>query len=200
MSTDPQSAWRTFAFRNRGTLLALPAIGLALFGRPTAKSAALGVPIAFAGEALRCWAVGYSGVTTRADHVVAPRLVTAGPYAHTRNPLYVGNFVTAAGFTLAFTGAFDAPRRTLVAAACLGTMIGVYAAIVPLEEAYLARTFGDAFRIYVAAVPRIVPSLEARGSQTGDYDANVILRAETRTFVTFGAMLLALAGRVAASR
>ncbi len=196
MSTDPQPAWRTLAFRNRGTLLALPAIGLTFFGRPTAKSAAVGVPLALAGEALRCWAVGYSGVTTRADHVVAPRLVTAGPYAYTRNPLYVGNFITAVGFTVAFTGGLAAPRRTLVAAACLGTMLGVYAAIVPLEEAYLERTFGDDFREYVAAVPRIIPSLDARGSQEGTYDAQVIMKAETRTFITFGAMLLSLAGRI----
>ena len=56
------------------------------------------------------WAVGYSGVTTRGDTVTAPALVTAGPYAYVRNPLYVGNFLTAAGFAIAFTGKNSAPR------------------------------------------------------------------------------------------
>ena len=43
------------------------------------------MPIAIAGELLRCWAVGYSGVTTRDDAVGAPELVTAGPYAYWRH-------------------------------------------------------------------------------------------------------------------
>ena len=188
-----EAAWRDFAFKNRGTLLALPAVGLALFGRPSANSVALGVPLALAGEALRCWAVGYSGVTTRSDRVTAPALVTAGPYAYTRNPLYVGNFLTALGFTLAFTGGVCARKRIALAALGLGSMLAVYAAIVPLEEAYLRRTFGEAFDDYAARVPRVVPLLAPSEPQQGTYDPNVIAKAETRTFVTFGAMLLALA-------
>ena len=119
-----ERSWRDAVFANRGTLLALPAVALAVFGRPSGGSVALGVPVALAGEALRCWAVGYSGVTTRADHVTAPQLVTAGPYAYVRNPLYVGNFITALGFTLGFTGRLAPARRMLVAFASLGTMFG----------------------------------------------------------------------------
>ena len=94
-----------FVFGKRGLLLAVPAVALAALGKPSAFSIAVGLPLAFAGEALRAWAVGFSGVTTRSDMVEAPALVTAGPYAYVRNPLYVGNFVTAAGFAVAFTGA-----------------------------------------------------------------------------------------------
>ena len=117
------------------------------------------MPVALAGEALRCWAVGYSGVTTRADRVVAPQLVTAGPYAYVRNPLYVGNFITALGFTLAFTGGTSPSRRALFGFVGLGAMLAIYAAIVPLEEAYLRETFGPPFDAYVARVPRILPQL-----------------------------------------
>src|SRR5579864_5873220 len=112
------SGWRAFVFKNRGALLAAPAIALGAFGRPTKFSAAAGLPIALAGEALRCWAVGYSGVTTRGDVVTAPELVTAGPYAYVRNPLYVGNFLTAAGFATAFTGSNSAAAKIALIAGC----------------------------------------------------------------------------------
>ncbi|HEY1428225.1 MAG TPA: hypothetical protein VGF18_01535, partial [Candidatus Tumulicola sp.] len=76
---DDSGDIRALVFKNRGALLALPAVALALAGKPSKCSARLGVPIALAGELVRCWAVGYSGVTTRGDAVEAPELVTGGP-------------------------------------------------------------------------------------------------------------------------
>src|SRR5580704_14190642 len=142
-----------FVFARRGELLAVPAVMLAAFGKPSAFSIAVGLPFAFAGEAIRAWAVGYSGVTTRGDAVTAPALVTAGPYAYVRNPLYVGNFITALGFAVAFTGA----------------KLGVYSVVVPHEERYLRETFGAEFDAYVAAVPRVVPRTAPGGSERGTY-------------------------------
>jgi protein-S-isoprenylcysteine O-methyltransferase Ste14 len=191
------ATWRAFVFKNRGTLLALPAVALTALGKPSPASTAAGLPLAFLGEALRCWAVGYSGVTTRGDTVTAPALVTAGPYAYVRNPLYVGNFVTALGFTIAFTGGLDATRRAALFAFGLGTMLAVYAAIVPHEEAYLRRTFGADFDEYAARVPRLLPRATPSEPQRGVYDARVIAQAETRTFATFGAMLATLALKAA---
>ncbi len=185
--------WRNAVFAKRGALLALSAAALVVFGKPSAKSIATGLPLALAGEAVRCWAVGFSGVTTRSDRVTAPALVTAGPYAYVRNPLYVGNFITALGFTLAFSGELAPAKRVLLGAFALGSMLAVYAAIVPLEESYLRKTFGASFDEYVARVPRLVPRTSASQPQAGAYDPSVIARAETRTFLTFGAMLVALA-------
>jgi protein-S-isoprenylcysteine O-methyltransferase Ste14 len=182
-----------FVFARRGELLALPAVALAAWGKPSAFSIAVGLPLAFVGEAVRAWAVGYSGVTTRGDTVMAPALVTAGPYAYVRNPLYVGNFITAVGFAIAFTGGNDVPVRLSLVAGALGTMLGVYAIVVPHEERFLQTTFGDAFADYTAAVPRVLPRTAPAGSQRGSYDPAVIGRAESRTFVTFGAMLAVLA-------
>jgi protein-S-isoprenylcysteine O-methyltransferase Ste14 len=184
---------RAFVFKNRGALLAVPAVLLIVFGRPSMLSVTLGLPLAFAGEVLRCWGVGYSGVTTRADQLAAPVLVTAGPYAHVRNPLYLGNFITAAGFSVAFTGSVPAARRALLIALGLGAMAGVYAIVIPYEESYLRQTFGAAFERYVARVPRLIPRRAPALPAEGAYDPSVIGRAESRTFVTFGAMLLALA-------
>ena len=187
------SDFSSFVFGKRGALLALPAVGLAAFGKPSAFSIATGLPLAFAGEVVRMWAVGYSGVTTRGDVVTAPALVTAGPYAYVRNPLYVGNFLTAAGFAFAFTGKNCAPMRLLLVGGSLAAMLGVYAVIVPHEEGYLRATFGQPFDDYCERVPRVLPALEPSEPQHGSYDPDVIGKAETRTWLTFGAMLGVLA-------
>jgi len=180
-------------FANRGALLAIPAVVLAALGKPSAFSIATGLPVAFAGEVVRMWAVGYSGVTTRGDAVTAPTLVSAGPYAHVRNPLYVGNAITAAGFAIAFTGKNSGPMRLALVGGSLAAMAAVYSVIVPHEEHYLRATFGDRFEEYVAAVPRLIPSPVPTGPQHGTYDPSVIGNAESRTWVTFGAMLAVLA-------
>lgn len=182
-----------FVFGKRGELLALPALVLAAAGKPSAFSVATGLPLAFAGEVVRMWAVGYSGVTTRGDTVTAPALVTAGPYAYVRNPLYAGNFVTAAGFALAFTGKNSALVRSALVGGSLAAMAAVYAVIIPHEERYLRETFGPAFDDYAGRVPRLVPALEPSDPQHGSYDPAVIGKAESRTWLTFGAMLAVLA-------
>jgi protein-S-isoprenylcysteine O-methyltransferase Ste14 len=184
---------QALVFKNRGALLSVPALLLAALGKPSAFSITLGLPIAIAGELLRCWAVGYSGVTTREDHVTAPELVTAGPYAYVRNPLYVGNFVTAAGFALAFTGGNSGPARAGLMLASLGTMAAVYAIIVPHEEQYLRAQFGEPYDRYCEQVPQIVPALSPAVDRRGTWKADVIAKAEKNTFLTFGAMLGVLA-------
>lgn len=183
---------RAFVFKNRGLLLSLPAIALVKRGKPSAASIALGLPIAVAGELLRCWAVGYSGETTRNDVVTAPKLVTAGPYAYVRNPLYIGNFLTAMGFAIAFTGRNCWLMRTLLAGGSLAAMGAVYAAIVPHEEAFLREQFGDEFERYCERVPRVIPRSTPIDGGGDEWSADVVRTAESKTFVTFGAMLVAL--------
>ena len=184
---------QAFVFKNRGALLAVPAVALASFGKPSALSVTLGLPLAIAGELVRCWAVGYSGVTTRGDEVSAPELVTAGPYAYVRNPLYAGNFLTAAGFAIAFTGRNSSLARLALVGGSLAVMAGVYATIVPHEENFLRSQFGEAFERYCGDVPPVVPRLDPAPGGKGTWRPEVIKEAESRTFLTFGAMLAALA-------
>jgi protein-S-isoprenylcysteine O-methyltransferase Ste14 len=69
------------------------AVAYLVFARPTAGGLLLGLPVALAGLLIRGWAAG---------HIVKDaRLTTSGPYAHTRNPLYFGSFLLAAGFAIA---------------------------------------------------------------------------------------------------
>ena len=185
---------RAFVFKNRGALLAIPALILAVFGKPSAASIAAGLPTALLGEAIRCWAVGFSGTTTRADQVTAPQLVTAGPYAYVRNPLYIGNFLTALGFAVAFTGNNAETERWVLILISLATMLAVYVTIVPHEESFLRATFGASFDAYASRVGRVFPRWpEPSTPQLGSYDAGVIARAESRTFVFFGLMVGILA-------
>ncbi|MDP9023763.1 MAG: isoprenylcysteine carboxylmethyltransferase family protein [Candidatus Eremiobacteraeota bacterium] len=180
-------------FKNRGALLTIPAVILAAFGKPSAFSVTAGLPLALAGELIRCWAVGYSGVTTRGDAVTAPALVTAGPYAHVRNPLYVGNFLTALGFALAFTGKNSPSQKVGLIGLSLGTMVAVYATIIPHEEAFLLSQFGEDFERYCERVPPLMPLAEPAPDGAGVWDPSVIKDAESKTFATFGAMLAVLA-------
>jgi len=184
--------FRAFVFKNRGLLLALPAFALAIFGKPNALGIALGLPLAFAGELLRCWAVGYSGVTTRGDAVTAAALVTAGPYAYVRNPLYVGNFVTAAGFAIAFTGRNGPALRWTLIVGSLAVMAAVYSIIVPHEERFLQAQFGAAFERYRQRVPPVFPRLLPSPEGSGTWRPSVIKDAESKTFVTFSVMLAIL--------
>jgi protein-S-isoprenylcysteine O-methyltransferase Ste14 len=180
---------QALVFKNRGLLLTVPAALLAAFGRPSATSVALGLPLAIAGELVRCWAVGYSGVTTRGDAVEAPHLVTAGPYAYVRNPLYVGNFITALGFAVAFTGRNSFGAKLALVGGSLATMAGVYATIVPHEEKFLRSEFGEAFERYCERVPPVIPLTQPAQGGEGTWNPSVIREAESRTFVSFGVML-----------
>ena len=181
--------------RDRGLLLvALPPLLLAALGKPERlfdrRRLAAGV------RRRGCPRAGPSGTrasTTRGDRVTAPALVTAGPYAYVRNPLYVGNFITALGFTMAFTGKNSTLERCALVAAALGSMAGIYATIVPHEEHYLRERFGDDFDRYCERVPRILPQLDPAPDGEQTWDPNVIANAESKTFLTFGAMLALLA-------
>ncbi len=191
---DPNAGWRTAVFKNRGLLLVPVALMLVIFGHPTMRSAVIGIAVALAGEALRMWAVGYSGVTTRADVVTAPVLVTAGPYGYIRNPLYAGNAIIALGFWIAFCGGVSLPVAAAMLAVAALLVIGVYASIIPLEEAYLASAFGDPYREYLTRVPRLWPSGSPLppAQRQGVWRSEVIVRAEVITLVFFLIMAAAV--------
>jgi len=167
-------------------LLVPVAIVLVVFGRPSKESAVIGIGVAVLGELIRIWAVGYSGVTTRANVVTAPDLVTAGPYSRLRNPLYAGNAIIALGFWIAFTGRVSILQAAVMLACVLVLVVGVYGVIIPLEEEFLEKQFGAAYKRYREKVPRIVPSKPLnRNQQRGSWRAKVILRAEIITLSYF---------------
>ena len=113
----------------------------AWFSQPSTGSLAIGVPVAFLGLALRAWAAGHLEKNQQ--------LTMSGPYAHVRNPLYVGTLTAAAGFAIASR---EWPLAVLFAAA----FILIYLPVVELEEQHLRGLF-QYFPEYAAKVPKLLP-------------------------------------------
>ena len=112
----------------------------------------LALGLILAGLGLRAWAAGCAGAHTRSAQIEAPRLVVSGPYAHVRNPIYLGTIGLGLGMALLIGD----PIALGLAMTALGLM---YLAIVPAEESFLTYQFGDHYRTYCAAVPRLFPRL-----------------------------------------
>ncbi len=155
--------------RFKPRLLVVYAAGaLALWvSRPTLTTILLGlIPLAL-GEGLRIWATGYLHKTES--------LTVAGPYAYLRHPLYAGTLLIAAGFAIM--------AGTAVSGAMLSIFILAYFAYyMPyknrIEGARLEAAFGDAFRRYSVAVPRLVPRMFPYTPLAGDASGSVVWRAE----------------------
>ena len=126
-----------------------------LFSAPTSYSLAIGFATAVLGELVRFWGVSYAGSETRTTGAVGgTQLVTSGPYAHVRNPLYVGNILMYLGIGIMSNALM--PYLQLIA---LAYFIFQYGAIIHIEEEYLARTFSD-WKDYSANVRRFIPSMK----------------------------------------
>jgi protein-S-isoprenylcysteine O-methyltransferase Ste14 len=117
---------------------------------------AVGVLLTGIGEVLRLWAVRHIGTISRTRSDRLGPLVTTGPFALTRNPLYIGNLALWTGFALAARLLWLVP----LAIALLGAE---YHAIVRWEERLLESRLGEAYREYAARVPRWVPRVPRIG-------------------------------------
>ena len=119
------------------------------FEGPLAVAGAL---VAFAGVALAVWAKLRLGRWFSADFGVKQghMLITDGPYALTRHPIYTGIIATIAGDALLWNSAL-----TLVLGALMAVPLYFHTVF---EEALFERHFGDAYRAYQRRVPRLVPT------------------------------------------
>ena len=119
----------------------------AWFSRPTARSLAVGIPVAVLGLALRAWAAGCLAKNQQ--------LATGGPYAYTRNPLYAGTLIVAAGLALA-------SRSLGLAALFAAVFLLVYLPVIQNEEQHLRQLFPN-YAAYAAAVPALWPRFRGAG-------------------------------------
>lgn len=102
------------------------------------------------GELIRLWAVSHAGKATRSRRLKAQILVTTGPYAYLRHPIYLGNFLIGLGIVV-ISGAF------IFVPIFLFFFVVQYHAIISEEEGFLRERFGTAFETYRARVPKYLP-------------------------------------------
>jgi protein-S-isoprenylcysteine O-methyltransferase Ste14 len=114
-----------------------------------------GAALVAAGEGLRLWGVRHIGVISRTRSDRLGGLVTSGPFAFVRNPLYLGNIALWTGFTVAARLPWLAPLFVAILAVN-------YHAIVRWEEGLLAERLGNPYRDYLSQVPRWMPRVRSK--------------------------------------
>lgn len=122
------------------------------FSHPSARSLWMGLPVSLTGLALRGWAAGCLAKNRR--------LATGGPYAHTRNPLYIGTLLVAAGLSIAARS----PGLAVLFVLVFGL---VYLPVIQLEEQHLRELFPD-YAEYAARVPALWPRFRAAAPNSSD--------------------------------
>jgi len=175
------ASWPAIARRIRVPLTFAFAAGYFVLARPTGRSILLGGILVLPGVILRAVASGHVQKNEQ--------LTTAGPYAYTRNPLYLGSLIIAAGFAVA-------ARSWWVAVAMLLIFAAIYIPVIHNEEAFLRQQFPE-FDDYSRAVPSLIPRLRPFRHAPSAFSWDLYLRhREYNAIVGSIAMMLALAAKL----
>ena len=136
---------------------------------------AVGVAIALAGQLLRAAVIGLAYIRRGGldKKVYADSLVTEGFFTHSRNPLYVGNYLAMVGLFVVH----DAPLSYLVG---IPFFTVAYLAITAAEERFLRGKFGAEYEAYCARVPRFRVRLAGLGRtlRSMEFDWRRLVRKE----------------------
>lgn len=182
----PSARLGAWLFRNRG-FLPVPFIVVPFIwhGTMATTSWAFGAFFVAFGEAVRLWGVAAAGPETRRRSRAVTRLVTYGPFAWMRNPLYFGNFFIWAGFSVIAGLQWFLP----VAAA---VFVLEYTPIVRFEEAVLETTFGDEYLRYKERTSRWLPVAPA-SEVPGLLCWRTAWKSERSTLIQFAVLAVILA-------
>jgi protein-S-isoprenylcysteine O-methyltransferase Ste14 len=140
---EERRGWRKIARRARVPLGFVVAAVFLVFARPEWTTLAWGLVLIVPGLWLRGYAAGY--VKKNAE------LTRTGPYAYTRNPLYLGSMSIAAGFAIA-------AGRLSLAVLLVAMFLAIYWPTILSEEEFLRGAFPQ-FAEYAQRVPRLLPRL-----------------------------------------
>jgi protein-S-isoprenylcysteine O-methyltransferase Ste14 len=173
-------------FRNRGFLpVPFIAVPFVWHGVLAPQSWIFGTAVVAFGEAMRLWGVAAAGPETRRRSRLVTRLVTHGPFAWMRNPLYFGNFFIWNGFSVIAGIQWFLPIAVAVFAL-------EYMPIVRYEEAVLEATFGDDYLRYKERTRRWLPVAPA-AEATGSLCWRTAWRSERSTLIQFAVLAAVLA-------
>jgi len=158
---------------------------MVIFAKPSVLSLIIGAVTVLAGEMIRLWGVSLAGSETRTTGTVGGTyLITNGPFAYVRNPLYVGNMLLYAGVGIMSNALFP---WLLIGA--LAWFYVQYYLIVTEEEEYLTGRFGEDYRHYKEHVGRFLPRATAyRGLRPPEKKLDLVqgLVSERRTLQAIG--------------
>src|SRR3990172_799201 len=135
--------WAAWAARWRVPVGFGLGVAYLVFSRPTFRLLMVGGAVALLGLLLRAYAAG----CLEKNRILA----MGGPYAYTRNPLYLGSFILGMGFAVA-------GGSWALGAVLLSVFLLVYWPVMRREEDFLQRRFGDAYRRYREKVPLFILS------------------------------------------
>jgi len=136
------SAYASWAARWRVPLGFLLGVAYLVFCRPTVKLLVAGGAVAALGVAIRAYAAGHLKKNQE--------LAVSGPYACTRNPLYLGSSLIGVGFAVA-------GGSWILAGAYLILFAAIYWPVIRREEEYLRHEFGEVYNHYAQRVPLFLP-------------------------------------------
>jgi len=132
-----------------------------IFAEPEPLTLAIGGAIAVVGLLVRAWASGH----IRKNKTLA----VSGPYARTRNPLYLGSFVLGIGFTIA-AGVW------WLALVFVALFLGIYLPVMRVEAEELTQIFGEEYQAYAQRVPLFFPRLTVDEKSETSFDFALYLR------------------------
>jgi protein-S-isoprenylcysteine O-methyltransferase Ste14 len=162
----PNLRWIDIAYgwRVRSALFVL--IAILVLARPTGRSIVCGIAICALGLFIRGWAAG---------HIKKEKeLAVSGPYRHTRNPLYLGNFVL--GLSIAI-----GTNSVWCILLFLAYFLAFYPPVILEERERMRRLFPKEYEDYKKKVPAFLPRLR-RLPHAGDPKFSSALYLKNREY------------------
>lgn len=118
-----------------------------LLSQPSWQAIVRGIPLILLGIALRVWAAGHLEKNQS--------LTISGPYAYTRNPLYLGSLIVTAGFVVA-------SRSWVLGAVFASAFVLIYLPVIQQEADHLTKLF-PGYAEYASRVPLLLPKFGPAG-------------------------------------
>jgi protein-S-isoprenylcysteine O-methyltransferase Ste14 len=163
MSASKKPTWRRI-------VVYLTALAVLTLASPTPQLFIVGSLLAVLGILLRVWACGH----LRKNKAV----IQSGPYAHVKNPLYLGTFLILSGGMLAASNPIDYTRYFLVMV--LPFVLGLFFVYYlprkfEVEGNRLRKRFGEEYDQYARAVPSFIPRLTPHKRTVDRWNARLVL-------------------------
>jgi len=144
-----------------------------------------GIALLILGGGLRLWSIGFIGRSARTRKDKAKKLITSGPFALCRNPIYLGNVVATCGFVVLSEVLWYVPAFLLLSFA-------FYEPVVRYEEYLLKQKYPRAFEQYASTTPRWFPAPNPSALAKPFHGLKEILYREKSFFRTVTAGLLVI--------